>query len=129
MAACTTPADLKRGGEEEADAYFTTTVRGRALRADSPLWAGPQKPVGTPYVQVPDLVHTTCMRDPGGAYLAVSVDAKPADPRADDIGGDVMVGYRIQAAAGLAPLNIELHLGDLLDVVARQARGYRPPRR
>ena len=129
VAACTNPADLRRGEEEEADAYFTTMVRGWPLRADSPLWAGPEKPVGTPYVQTPDLVQTTCLRDPGGAYLSVRIDARPSDPRADNIGGDVVVRRRVQAEAGLAPVNIELHLGDLIDAVGRQARSWRAPRR
>jgi hypothetical protein len=128
VAACTNPADLKKG-EGVADSYFITMVRSWALRADSPIWAGPEKPIGTPYVQTPGLVRTACVRDPGGAYLAVRVMADPKDARADDIGGDVMLRLRAQADAGLAPLNIELHLGDLVETVGHQARAYRPPRR
>lgn len=128
VAACTNPADLKKG-EGVADSYFVAMVRGWALRENSPIWAGPEKPVGTPYVRTPGLVRTTCVRDPGGVTLAVRVMADPKDARADDIGGDVMVGRRVQADAGLAPLNVELHLGDLIDVVGRQARAWRAPRR
>jgi hypothetical protein len=128
VAACTNPADLKKG-EGVADSYFITMVRSWALRADSPIWAGPEKPIGTPYVKTPGLVRTACVRDPGGAYLAVRVLGDPKDARADDIGGDLMLRLRAQADAGLAPINIELHLGDLVEIVGRQARGYRPPRR
>ena len=112
-----------------ADSYFVTMVRGWALRENSPIWAGPEKPVGTPYVKTPGLVRTACVRDPGGVTLAVRVMADPKDARADDIGGDLMVGRRIQAEAGLGPLNIELHLGDLVETVERQARAWRAPRR
>lgn len=128
VAACTNPADLKKG-EGVADSYFVAMVRGWALRENSPIWAGPEKPIGTPYVRTPGLVRTACVRDPGGVTLAVRVMADPKDARADDIGGDVMVGRRIQAEAGLVPLNIELHLGDLIETVGRQARAWRAPRR
>jgi len=128
VAACTNPADLKKG-EGVADSYFVTMVRGWALRDDSPIWAGPEKPVGTPYVRTPGLVRTACVRDPGGVSLAVGVMADPKDARADDIGGDLVVRRRVQPEAGLAPLNIELHLGDLVETVGRQARSYKPPRR
>jgi hypothetical protein len=128
VAACTNPADLKKG-EGVADSYFVTMVRGWPLRENSPLWAGPEKPVGTPYVKTPGLVRTACVRDPGGVTLAVRVLADPKDARADDIGGDVRVGPRVQPEAGLSPLNIELHLGDLVETVGRQARAWRAPRR
>lgn len=128
VAACTNPADLRKG-EGVADSIFTTMVRGAALRADSPVWAGPEKPVGTPYVRTPGLVRTACVRDAGGVSLAVRLLVDPADPRADDIGGDVTVGRKVEADAGLAPFNIELHLGDLVETVGRQARAYKPPRR
>jgi hypothetical protein len=128
VAACTNPADLKKG-EGVANSYFVTMVRGWALRENSPIWAGPEKPVGTPYVRTPGLVRTACVRDSGGATLAVRIMADPKDARADDIGGDVMLGRRVRADAGLAPLNIELHLGDLVEIVGRQARAFKPPRR
>lgn len=128
VAACTNPADLKKG-EGVANSYFVTMVRSWVLRENSPIWAGPEKPVGTPYVKTPGLVRTACVRDPGGVTLAVRVVADPKDARADDIGGDVILGRRVQSDAGLAPLNIELHLGDLVEIAGRQARSFKPPRR
>lgn len=126
VAACTNPANLKTG-RGEPKSIFSAIVRGQALIADSPSWAGPEKPVGTPFVEVPGLIATTCASDTQGAWLSVHVNAKP-DKRTDVINGDLMVGRRIQAEAGLNLIELELSLGNLVDIVQRQGRAYKPPR-
>ncbi len=49
-------------------------------------------PVTTPFVSVPGLISTECVDKDGFHYLAVTVNADPADPRTDTIPGDVKVG-------------------------------------
>lgn len=126
VAACTNPANL-RTGRGEPKSIFSAIVRGQALIADSPSWAGPEKPVGTPFVETPGLIATTCAADTQGGWLSVHVNAKP-DKRTDNINGDLLVGRRIQAEAGLNQIDLELSLGNLVDIVQRQGRAYRPPR-
>ena len=38
-----------------------------------------------------------------GSYLALKVHGDPADPRADDIAGDVVVNGQVQRELGIAP--------------------------
>jgi hypothetical protein len=57
------------------------------------------------------------MRD-GVSYLAVTVNGDPADPRADDIGGAIGPEW------GLHLVDVALVMGDLVDLVRRQADAF-----
>jgi hypothetical protein len=126
VAACTNPANLKTG-RGDPESYFTATVRGWTMMADSPLWAGLEKPVGTPFVKVPGLISGACSASPTSSLMLVTVNARP-DVRTDNINGDLMVGRRISAEAGLTQIDLELFLGNLVDIVDRQGRAWRPAR-
>ncbi len=57
-------------------------------------------------------------------YLEIKVDAKPADPRTDQIAGDVISGGQPQTMWGLHLIDVNLAMGNLLDVVATQSKAY-----
>ena len=47
----------------------------------------------------------------------------PADPRADDIVGDVMANGQVNASWGLHLIDVNLAMGNLVDVVPRTGQG------
>jgi len=57
-------------------------------------------------------------------YLEVTVHGDPADPRVDDIVGDIGVGNTVLANWGLHLVDVNLTMGNLLDIVGTQARAY-----
>jgi len=123
MSACTNPAALG-GGSVEVHAYLNATGTSFLLpSAPQPAWAT-DKTIDTPWVSVPGLLTAQCVNNEHGSYLEVTVHGNPNDPRADDIVGDVMSGSQPNAAWGLHLLDVNLTLGDLLDIVGRQAKAY-----
>ena len=54
----------------------------------------------------------------GADYLSVHVNADPTDGRADDIGGDLTPEW------GLHLVDVNLVMGDIVDLVASQAAAY-----
>ena len=58
-----------------------------------------------------------------GTYLAVNVNADPTDPRTDDIVGDVVVNGQIEKNWGLHLIDVNLAMGNLVDLVGEQSEG------
>ena len=115
---CVNPAELAHG----------TGVYSRAFISKPPP---PWKLVGldgmrTPFVLVRDFYQARCVaRGDGLRYLAVSVARRPGDVRASpiDLGLPVLhgvLGYHI--------LDVQLALGDLVDIVAERVRAPAPQR-
>ena len=48
----------------------------------------------------------------------------PADPRTDDIAGDVVTNGQVNASWGLHLIDVNLAMGNLLDIVHEQAKAY-----
>jgi hypothetical protein len=123
MAACTNPAALG-GGSADVHAYLNATGTPFLLpSAAQPVWAA-GKTIDTPWVSVPGLLSAQCVSNEHGSYLEVTVHGDSSDPRADDIIGDVMAGAQPNAAWGLHLQDMNLTLGNLLDIVAQQSRAY-----
>ena len=59
-----------------------------------------------------------------GSYLEVTVHANPADPRVDDISGDVMINSEVNASWGLHLIDVNLAIGNLVDIVREQGKAY-----
>jgi len=55
----------------------------------------------------------------------VSVHGDPSGPRASDIVGDVVSNGKVLPEWGLHLIDVNLTMGNLLDIVARQAKAYR----
>jgi hypothetical protein len=123
-AACTNPAAL-RGSVGDLQAYLPATGRGPFGSAMEPGPWTTGAHVTTSWVSVPGLLTARCLSsDANGSFLEVSVHGDRADPRTDDIVGDVMTNGRINPRWGLHPVDVNLALGNLLVAVREQARAY-----
>jgi hypothetical protein len=119
-AACTNPAALG-GGSGVLHPYFATDGTSLPiLPATPPQWVDPSKgvTVTTPFVTLPDFVTAECTERNGFVYLAITVNGDPADPRIDDIGGDLTPEW------GLHLVDANVAMGDLVAVTHFQARAY-----
>jgi len=124
VAACTNPASLA-GGSGALHAYLSS--RGRSITgsaAEPGPWVMPEKPIDTPFVSVPGLLTAQCVSNDKGSYLEVTVHGDPSDPRTDDISGDVVRDGQVQANWGLHLIDVNLAMGNLLDIVRQQANAY-----
>lgn len=123
-AGCTNPAALA-GGSGALHAYLTN--RGSLIAQgapQSPRWTADGAPVETPFVSVPGLLSARCASNEHANYLEVTVQADPADARADDIPGDLGGPGRVQADWGLHLVDVNIAMGNLVDIVGRQAKAY-----
>ena len=57
-------------------------------------------------------------------YLEITVHGDPADPRVDDIVGDLGMRAKPLADWGLHLVDVNLAMGNLLDLVGQQTRTY-----
>lgn len=122
-AVCANPAALG-GGSGALHSYLSSGVSGTGSSASPRPWVTPPKPISTPFVSVPGLLTAECVSNEKGSYLAVTVNGDPADPRTDDIVGDVMTGGEVQADWGLHLIDVNLAMGNLIDIVRQQSRAY-----
>jgi pimeloyl-ACP methyl ester carboxylesterase len=124
-AACTNPAALG-GGAGELHAYLVSSGRSiTGSSAEQPSWVKGGAAVGTPYVSVPGLLSGQCVNKDGASYFEVAVKANPADPRADDIAGDVITNGKVNPGWGLHLIDVQVALGNLVELVGQQSRAYR----
>lgn len=123
VAACTNPAALG-GGKAVTDAILGTKGAGTGSATMGP-WTSDNLPVTTAFVKVPDLISAECVSKDGFDYLAVTVNANPADPRTDTIVGDVMVGGVMLKDWGLHLIDMPVEMGNLVDLADRQAAAWR----
>lgn len=113
-AACTNPANLS-GGVGVPKSYWS---------AGAVDWVK-GKTITTPFVSTPGLVTTECVARNGHHYLQVHVNAKPNDPRTDQIEGDVMTNGQPDAGWGLHLIDANIAMGNMLDIVEQQGRAWR----
>ena len=65
------------------------------------------------------------MSNEKGSYLEVTVHGNPADPRTDEISGDVLQNNGdVNPSWGLHLIDVNLTMGNLLDVVREQSKAY-----
>lgn len=123
VAACTNPAALG-GGSGALHAYLSTN--GSTIVGTTPPkpWVVPERPVDTPWVSVPGLLTAQCASNENAAYLEVTVHGDPSDPRTDDITGDLGVGAQVQANWGLHLVDVNLAMGNLVDIVGQQTKTW-----
>jgi hypothetical protein len=123
-AACTNPAALG-GGSGELHAYLDRSGGTITSRAPQKPWVTPEQPIDTPFVSVPGLLTARCTsNDNASGYLEVMVAANPSDPRVDDIVGDLGNPPNVLANWGLHLIDVNLAMGNLVDIVAQQAKAY-----
>jgi len=124
VAACTNPAALG-GGSGQLHAYLDTT--GRTITSSTPgkPRVTQEQPIETPWVSVPGLLTAKCTsNDNASGYLEVTVNGNPNDARVDDIVGDIGAGGNVLANWGLHLIDVNLAMGNLVDIVGREAKAY-----
>ena len=115
---CTNPAALE-GGESDLHSYFDTTGRNIVRPVSSKPWALPDTLISTPMVSTPGLFSARCLSNAYATYLEVTVHGNPRDRRADDIPFDGPA-----PSWGLHGIDVELVIGNLLDLVGQQAKAF-----
>lgn len=123
MAGCTNPAALA-GGSGELDAYHGNGGGGGIFAGQPTTWTEPASTIETEFVRTPGLVHGECVYEDGYSYLEVTVQGDPDDPRTDDIPGDLVIGGQASAVWGLHLVDVSIAMGNLLEIVERQAAAY-----
>jgi len=124
VAACTNPAALA-GGSGDLHAYLDATGRTITNAATPKPWVTPDRTIETPWVSVPGLLTARCAsNEHASGYLEVTVHGIPSDPRTDDITGDLGANGNVLANWGLHLIDVNLVMGNLLDLVGQQAKAY-----
>ena len=121
--ACTNPADLA-GGSGSLKSYFQSgTWHISDVTVEPPHWATGVT-VTTPFVAVPGLATAQCVATDEFNYLAVTVHPDPAAARTNEIAGDVIASGSIRPEWGLHLIDVDLTMGNLLDIVAAESRAW-----
>lgn len=115
--ACVNPAAIG-GGSGTADGYFPAKPSSLTEQPQT-AWAR-GKDITTPFVQVPGLVSAQCVDRDGAQYLALTVHPDPADPRTDQIPGDIVQGGKVAFDWGLHLIDINANMGGLISAVTSQ---------
>ena len=123
IAACTNPAALG-GGTGQLHAYLTNGLQIADVGNRKIEWVKGKPNPTTPFVSVPGLLSATCVEKNDFSYLEIHVAGDPADPRTDDIAGDVTVGGQVIAAWGLHLIDAGLAMGNLVDIVGAETKAY-----
>jgi hypothetical protein len=120
---CTNPAALS-GGPGGLKPYLSATGDTIIpdLTAPQPPWSKDELKLRTPFVTMPDLYTAECAGD--GAYLAVSLVAKPGDRRTGALTGDWLTDGKPEPTMGLHLIDLNLAAGNLVEVLRRQAEAY-----
>ncbi len=122
-AGCTNPAALSGGSAEllsrlpaNADASILSDL---GTTTEAAAWVDPTVgTIDTPYVELPGLVSAKCVEWNGFNWLEITVQGDPADPRADDIPGDLTPEW------GLHLVDMNLVMGNLQQLAADEAAAY-----
>lgn len=125
--ACVNPAALLAGkaSTDEAPLHAYLSAKGfGAVSGAAPKPFAKDVTVSTPFVSMPGLLSAKCVAEGDFTYLSVKVNADPADPRTDEISGDVVVGPVTLKDWGLHLIDVNVQMGDLVALAGRQAKAY-----
>ena len=124
--ACTNPAALA-GGKAVLAPVFAAGRSWEMARPTGP-WSRSGE-VRTPYVSLPGLVSAECKSQGGVNWLSIAIAADPADPRTDDLPGDVVVGNTVLADWGLHLIDVSLAYDTLIGLIPQQLAAWKSARR
>ena len=122
-AACVNPAELDGSGGALKPMLPAGAVLLDELAQPAP-WTMAGAAIETPFVTLPGLLSAQCVDRGGFSYLAVTVNADPADARTDTINGDVVVDGKVQPQWGLHLIDMHLAMGNVVDIVRRQGEAW-----
>jgi pimeloyl-ACP methyl ester carboxylesterase len=124
VSGCTNPAALA-GGSGTLHAYLGSRRSGIVSNEAEPRpWVTPTQSIDTPFVSLPGLLTAECISNEKGSYLAITVHGEPSDPRTDEIAGDVVVNGIVLGDWGLHLIDVNLAIGNLVDIVGQQSKAY-----
>jgi Protein of unknown function (DUF3089) len=123
VAACVNPASPEGGAAPLRPYFLVELPEGGGLIGGTSAaqpFADPSRTaeITTPFVTYPDLIEAECVQEGGFSYLSLDVNGDPADPRTDDIGGDLSPEW------GMHLVDVNVAMGDLLELVSTQAETY-----
>lgn len=122
---CTNPAALA-GGPGPLDPVLSTageTIIPDFTASQGP-WTDPPKAIEAPFVTEPGLFRAECRDDAHGVWLAVWPQPAPGDRRTGRVTGDLVTPAGTDPTMGLHLLDLNLPMGNLLDLVRAQAAEY-----
>lgn len=122
VAACTNPAALG-GGEAALNGYFDASGATALPMGPTEPWTAGGRTIATPLVRVVGLLKGQCRSNGFASYLEVTVERGPGSPASRDIQGDLAEGL------GLHLVDLEVAMGNLVDLVGQQSRSYLDGRR
>jgi hypothetical protein len=120
--ACVSPTELL--GASEPHAYFDSTGQTITAKYAPKPWLTPEQKIETPWITVSGLVTAKCATNENATYLEITTHADPNGKRTDDFTGDIMAGPRPVPNWGLHLVDINLVMGDLVEVVRRESKAY-----
>ncbi len=121
-AACVNPATLARGPALMDSTWSSAFVT--AGGSPAVIWSS-EGPPPAPFVRTYGLVTAWCVNDGPSGYLAVRVNADPADPRTDRIPGDIALMGQPAPSWGLHPADMSIAMGDLIRLARTQIAAFR----
>ena len=121
-AACVNPAALG-GGSGDLHAYLDATGKTITSAIAVKPWAAGAT-VDTPWVSVPGLLTSKCTKNDNATFLEITVHGDPNDPRVDEITGDIGPAAQPLANWGLHLIDVNLAMGNLVDIVGQQAKAF-----
>ena len=121
--ACVNPASLA-GGPGNLKPYLAAHERGFGNTQPALPWVNGGPDVTTPFVTVPGMLSAECASNANATYLAISVHPDPSGKRADDFRGDVFTHGAVRPRWGLHVVDMELAMGNLLEIVDAQAKTW-----
>jgi hypothetical protein len=125
LAVCANPAALG-GGSGKLDAYLSSRlVSGPEPGAQQASWTTPAQTIDTPFVKVPGMLTGACINDEHGSYLAVTVHPSTSGKRTSEITGDVVANGKVLEDWGLHLIDANLHMGNLVAIVASETKAYK----
>ena len=121
-AACVNPSELLGGSSLHA--YLASAGQTITAAYAPKPWVNPEQKIETPWVSVPGLLVARCTSNENATFLEITLHPDAAGKRAADISGDIMAGTQVVASWGLHLIDVNLAMGDLVEIVGRQAKAY-----
>lgn len=70
------------------------------------------------------MLTARCATNENATYLEVTVHGNSSDRRVDDITGDLIAGEHVLARWGLHLIDVNLAMGNLVDIVRLQTKAW-----
>ena len=124
--ACVDAAALS-GSPAHAYLPVKTNLTGRVL--DAQEWTSFNSNVASPFVELPGLANVACVKDGPNSFLSVKFDPTARGTRPADVPFDITVQGKVWDDWGLHLIDVNVVMGNLLEVVKRQGAAFNAAKR